>query len=170
MKYLLIVLICCGSLVSTAQDPEANLAKLGIKLPTPQKPVANYVNIVQTGKLLYLSGKGPTREDGSNITGKLGKDLTIDEGYAAARLVAINHLAVLKDYLGDLSKVKRVIKVLGMVNCESSFTDQPKVINGYSDFMVAIFGEKGKHARSAVGFNALPSNIAVEVEVIVEIE
>lgn len=170
MKYLLLLILSYATLYSSAQDAEANLAKMGIKLPTPQKPIANYVNIVQTGKLLYLSGKGPTREDGTNITGKLGKDLTIEEGYAAARLVAINHLAVLKDYLGDLNKVKRVIKVLGMVNCESTFIDQPKVINGYSDFMVAIFGEKGKHARSAVGFNALPGNIPVEVEVIVEIE
>jgi enamine deaminase RidA (YjgF/YER057c/UK114 family) len=170
MKYLLSFLFCCTVLFAAAQDAETNLAKEGIKLTTPQKPVANYVNIVQTGKLLYLSGKGPTREDGTNITGKLGKELSIEEGYAAARLVAINHLAVLKDYLGSLNKVKRIIKVLGMVNCESSFTDQPKVINGYSDLMVAIFGEKGKHARSAVGMNALPSNIAVEVEVIVEIE
>jgi enamine deaminase RidA (YjgF/YER057c/UK114 family) len=170
MKYLLSFLFCCMVVVAAAQDAETNLIKEGIKLTPPQKPVANYVNIVQTGKLLYLSGKGPTREDGTNITGKLGKELSIEEGYAAARLVAINHLAVLKDYLGSLNKVKRVIKVLGMVNCESSFTDQPKVINGYSDLMVAIFGEKGKHARSAVGMNALPGNIAVEVEVIVEIE
>jgi enamine deaminase RidA (YjgF/YER057c/UK114 family) len=170
MKYILVLLFGCASLLVHAQDAESNLVKLGIKLTPPQKPVANYVNIVQTGKLLYLSGKGPTREDGTNITGKLGKDLSIEEGYAAAKLVAVNHLAVLKDYLGDLNKVKRVIKVLGMVNCENSFADQPKVINGYSDLMVAIFGEKGKHARSAVGMNALPSNIAVEVEVIVEIE
>ncbi|ULQ51117.1 RidA family protein [Flavihumibacter fluvii] len=170
MKYLFLVIFSFAALIVIGQNAESNLTKLGIKLTTPQKPVANYVNIVQTGKLLYLSGKGPTREDGTNITGKLGKELSIEEGYAAARLVGINHLAVLKDYLGDLNKVKRVIKVLGMVNCESTFTDQPKVINGYSDLMVAVFGEKGKHARSAVGFNALPSNIAVEVEVIVEIE
>src|SRR6476469_7599425 len=99
MKYLLLLVFGCASLFVSAQDAESNLVKLGIHLPKPQKPVANYVNIVQTGNLLYLSGKGPTKEDGTNITGKLGKDLTIDEGYAAAKLVAINHLAVLKDYL-----------------------------------------------------------------------
>ncbi|WP_290790271.1 RidA family protein [Flavihumibacter sp. UBA7668] len=155
---------------AAAQSPEEKLAQLGVQLPPVSKPVANYVNIVQTGNLLYLSGKGPTTPDGKDITGKVGKDLSIDEGYAAARTVAFSHIAVLKDYLGDLKKVKRVIKVLGMVNCESSFTQQPKVMNGYSDTMVEIFGEKGKHARSAVGFHALPNNIAVEVEVIVEIE
>ncbi|ULQ55006.1 RidA family protein [Flavihumibacter rivuli] len=143
---------------------------MGITLPAPSKPLANYVSVVRTGNLLFLAGKGPTRSDGSNIQGKVGKDLSIEEGYDAAKLVAINHLAVLKDYLGDLKKVKRIVKVLGMVNCEPSFTDQPKVMNGYSDFMVAIFGEKGKHARSAVGMCALPMNIAVEAEVIVEVE
>ncbi|HQD10482.1 MAG TPA: RidA family protein, partial [Flavihumibacter sp.] len=105
-----------------------------------------------------------------DITGKVGKDLSLEQGYDAARSVALNHVAVLKDLLGDLSKVKRIVKVLGMVNCTENFTDQPKVINGYSDTMVAIFGDKGKHARSAVGMYALPNNIAVEVEVIVEIK
>jgi len=100
----------------------------------------------------------------------VGKDLTIEQGYAAAQLTAINHLAVLKAELGSLNKVKRIVKVLGMVNCTEDFKDQPKVINGYSDLMVEIFGEKGKHARSAVGMYALPSGIAVEVEVIVEVE
>lgn len=104
------------------------------------------------------------------ITGKVGKDLTIQQGYEAARLVAINHLAALKAELGSLTKVKHFVKVLGMVNCAESFGDQPKVINGYSDFMVEIFGDKGKHARSAVGMYMLPSNIAVEVEAIVEVE
>lgn len=153
-----------------AQDPEAKLKEKGIVLPTPQKPVANYVNAVRVGNLLYLAGKGPTRPDGSNITGKVGKDLTIEQGYEAARLIAINHIAVLKAELGDLKKVKRIVKVLGMVNCTEDFKDQPKVINGYSDLMVEIFGEKGKHARSAVGMYALPFNTAVEVEVIVEVE
>ncbi len=155
---------------ANAQTPEENLAKAGIQLPPVSKPVANYVNLVQTGKLLYLSGKGPADKDGKLITGKVGADLSIEEGYAASRSVAFAHIAVLKDYLGDLKKVKRIVKVLGMVNCESSFTEQPKVMNGYSDTMVEIFGEKGKHARSAVGMHALPNNIAVEVEVIVEIE
>lgn len=153
-----------------AQDPEAILKEKGIELVLPGKPLANYVNVVRVGNLLYLAGKGPTKPDGSVITGKLGKDLNIEQGYEAARLTAINHIAVLKATLGKLEKVKRIVKVLGMVNCTSDFIDQPKVINGYSDLMVEIFGEKGRHARSAVGMNSLPFGMAVEVEVIVEIE
>jgi enamine deaminase RidA (YjgF/YER057c/UK114 family) len=153
-----------------AQTPESNLKKLGITLPTSSKPIASYVNAVRVGNLLYLSGKGPQKPDGTYITGKAGKDLTIDQANEAARLTAINHLGVLKEELGDLSKVKRIVKVLGMVNCADTFYDQPKVINGYSDLMIAVFGEKGRHARSAVGMVALPLNMAVEVEVIVEIE
>ncbi|NII24965.1 RidA family protein [Pseudoflavitalea sp. X16] len=153
-----------------AQDAEQKLKEKGIVLTTPSAPVANYVNAVRVGNLLYLSGKGPTKADGTHITGKVGKELTLEQGYQAARLVGINHLAVLKAELGSLNKVKRIVKVLGMVNCENSFGDHPKVINGYSDLMVEIFGDKGKHARSAVGMGSLPMNIAVEVEVIVEIE
>jgi enamine deaminase RidA (YjgF/YER057c/UK114 family) len=155
---------------SIAQDAEIKLKEKAIVLPEAQKPIANYVNVVRVGNLLFLAGKGPTKPDGSNITGKVGKDLTIEQGYEAARLTAINHLAVLKTELGSLNKVKRIVKVLGMVNCTEDFKDQPKVINGYSDLMVEIFGDKGKHARSAVGMYALPSNIAVEVEVVVEVE
>jgi enamine deaminase RidA (YjgF/YER057c/UK114 family) len=162
--------ICILNIQSMSQDAEAKLKEKGIVLATPGKPVANYVNAVRVGNLLFLAGKGPTKPDGSNITGKVGKDLTIEQGYEAAKLVAINHLAVLKAELGDLNKVKRIVKVLGMVNCTDDFKDQPKVINGYSDLMVDIFGDKGKHARSAVGMGSLPMNIAVEVEVIVEIE
>ena len=158
------------STITKAQDAETRLKEKGIVLAAPGKPVANYVNVVRVGNLLFLAGKGPTKPDGSNITGKVGKDLTIEQGYEAARLTAINHLAVLKAELGSLNKVKRIVKVLGMVNCTEDFKDQPKVINGYSDLMVEIFGDKGKHARSAVGMYALPSNIAVEVEVIVEVE
>jgi enamine deaminase RidA (YjgF/YER057c/UK114 family) len=153
-----------------AQTPEERLKEKGIVLTTPSAPVANYVNVVRVGNLLFLSGKGPGKPDGSYVTGKVGKDLTIEQGYDAARLAAISHLSVLKAELGDLSKVKRIVKVLGMVNCTDDFKDQPKVINGYSDLMVEIFGEKGKHARSAVGMNSLPLGIAVEVEVIVEVE
>jgi enamine deaminase RidA (YjgF/YER057c/UK114 family) len=153
-----------------AQTPEQNLAKLGITLPKASQPVANYVNCVRVGNLLFLAGKGPVTPNGTYITGKLGKDLDTARGYEAARLVAIGHIAVLKAELGDLRKVKRIVKVLGLVNCTDQFTAQPKVINGYSDLMVAVFGEKGKHARSAVGTNALPMNIAVEAEVIVEVE
>lgn len=167
---LILLATCFLSLATTAQDAETRLKEKGIVLSTPGKPVANYVNAVRVGNLLYLAGKGPTKPDGTNITGKVGKDLTIEQGYEAAKLTAINHLAVLKAELGSLNKVKRIVKVLGMVNCTEEFKDQPKVVNGYSDMMVEIFGDKGKHARSAVGMYALPSNIAVEVEVIVEIE
>jgi enamine deaminase RidA (YjgF/YER057c/UK114 family) len=157
-------------LVAIAQDAEQKLKEKAIVLPTPSSPIANYVNVVRSGNLLFLAGKGPTRADGTQVTGKVGKDLTIAQGYEAAQIVALNHLAVLKAELGNLNKVKRIVKVLGMVNCESNFTEHPKVINGYSDFMVEIFGEKGKHARSAVGMGSLPNNIAVEIEVIVEVE
>ncbi|WP_299530123.1 RidA family protein [Ulvibacterium sp.] len=150
-------------------DPEAKLSELGIALSTPSAPVANYVNAVRTGNLIFLAGKGPLKPDGENITGKLGGDLTIEEGYEAARITGINQLSVLKAELGNLNKVKRIVKVLGMVNSTPDFTDQPKVVNGYSDLMVAVFGENGKHARAAVGMGALPSDIAIEVEMIVEV-
>ena len=152
-----------------AQDAETRLKEKGIVLIPPPSPVANYVNAVRVGNLLYLSGRGPSKADGSYITGKLGKDLTIEQGYEAARLTAINHLSVLKSELGSLNKVKRVVKVLGMVSCTEDFKDQPKVINGYSDLMVEIFGDKGKHARSAVGMYALPFGMAVEIEIILEV-
>ena len=169
-KFFIIAAVSLLAMATVAQDAETRLKEKGITLTTPGKPVANYVNAVRVGNLLYLAGKGPTKPDGSNITGKVGKDLTIEQGYEAARLTAMNHLAVLKAELGSLNKVKRIVKVLGMVNCTEDFKDQPKVVNGYSDLMVEIFGDKGKHARSAVGMYALPMNIAVEVEVIVEIE
>ena len=149
---------------------EKRLKELQIELPAASSPVANYVNAVRTGNLLYLAGKGPLQPNGVNITGKVGQDLSLEQGYQAARLVGINQLAVLKAELGSLDRVKRIVKVLGMVNCGSDFTDHPKVINGFSDLMVEVFGEKGKHARSAVGMPSLPSNIAVEIELIVEIE
>lgn len=125
---------------------------------------------MRTGNLVFLSGHGPKLEDGNLITGKVGSDLTLDEGYAAAKRVALILLASLKSEIGDLDRVRRVVKLLGMVNCTPDFTDQPKVINGASDLLVELYGDKGRHARSAVGMNALPSNIAVEIEMIVEIE
>jgi enamine deaminase RidA (YjgF/YER057c/UK114 family) len=151
-------------------NPEANLAELGIILSQPSAPVANYVNVVRTGNLLFLSGKGPLQSNGENITGKVGDNLTIEEGYEAAKITGINQLSVLKATLGNLNKVKRVVKVLGMVNANPEFTDHPAVVNGYSDLMVAVFGEKGKHARAAVGMGSLPGDIAVEIEMIVEVE
>lgn len=157
---------------SSAQkvDYDKKLKELGIELFAPTPPMANYVKAVRTGNLLYLAGHGPTRADNTNITGKVGRDLTLEQGAQAARQTGIAILSTLKGELGDLNRVKRIVKVLGMVNCTENFTDQPKVINGFSDLMVAVFGEKGKHARSAVGMYALPSNIAVEIEIIVEVE
>jgi len=167
----LLLLVSVATLSSAQKvDYDKKLKELGIELITPTKPVANYVKAVRTGNLLYLSGDGPMRSDGKYITGKVGADLTIEQGYEAARQTGISILSTLKAELGDLNKVKRVVKVLGMVNCTPSFTDQPKVINGCSDLMVAVFGEKGKHARSAVGMTSLPTNIAVEIEIIVEVE
>ena len=152
------------------ENPEAKLKELGIVLKEPTTPVANYVNAVRTGNLIFLAGKGPRTPEGELITGKLGKDLTVEQGYEASRAVAILQLAVLKAELGDLSKVKRIVKVLGMVNAGPEFTDHPEVINGFSDLMVEVFGEKGKHARAAVGMGSLPRNIAVEIELIVEVK
>ena len=164
--------ICIFLLTVTSafsQTAEEKLKQSGITLPIPQKPIANYVNAVRVGNLIYLAGKGPNKPDGTNITGKVGKELTLQQGYDAARLTGINQLAVLKAELGSLNKVKRIVKVLGMVSCTEDFIDQPKVINGFSDLMVEIFGENGKHARSAVGMYVLPGNIPVEVEMIVEV-
>lgn len=153
-----------------AQTPEEKLKAMNIVLPAPSSPVANYVKYVRTGNLIFLSGHGPSKADGSYITGKLGSNLSIEDGYAAAKQTGISLLSTLKSAVGDLSKVKRIVKVLGMVNGTDSFIDQPKVINGFSDLMVAVFGDKGKHARSAVGMASLPMNMAVEIEMIVEVE
>ena len=151
-------------------DPEARLAELGIELPPAPEPVANYVNGVRTGNLIFLAGKGPRRADGSEIRGKLGADVSIEEGYEGARLTAINQLAVLKQMLGDLRKVKRVVKVLGMVNSHPDFVEQPAVLNGFSDLIVEVFGDRGRHARAAVGMASLPRGQSVEIEMIVEVE
>ena len=149
---------------------EAKIKELGLQLPSPATPVANYVPAVRTGNLVFLSGHGPLREDGSLITGKLGSDLTVEEGYEAAKRTAMGLLGSLKGLIGDLDKVRRVVKLLGMVNCEPTFKDHPKVINGASDLLVEVFGDEAKHARSAVGMNGLPFNMAVEIEMIVELE
>lgn len=172
MKKIFLLLSINSVLVTAifSQDPEAKLKKLKIELPAISKPIANYVHVVRSGNLLFLAGKGPSNAEGVFTTGKVGKDLTLEEGKAAARLTAINQLAVLKAELGDLKKVKRIVKVLGMVNCEADFKDHSIVINGFSDLMVEVFGEKGKHARSAVGMCSLPRNMAVEIELIVEME
>ena len=154
---------------SATYDPEARLVELGITLPEPPSPVANYVNGVRTGNLIFLAGKGPKRADGSELHGKLGAGVSIEEGYEGARLTAINQLAVLKEMLGNLDRVVRVVKVLGMVNSDPSFVEQPAVINGFSDLIVQVFGERGRHARAAVGMASLPRGQSVEIEMIVEV-
>lgn len=146
------------------QSPEARLDSMGISLPEVKQPVANFVKWRQVGNLLFLSGEG------SEVKGTLGSDLTVEEGYDAARGTGIKILATLKAATGDLSRIKQFVKVHGMVNSLPDFYDQPQVINGFSDLMVEVFGEKGKHARAAVGHATLPFNIAVEIEVIVELE
>lgn len=165
-----VLLFVSISSFSQKMDFDKKLKELGIELYPPTKPMANYVKVVRSGNLLFFAGHGPTKGDNSNITGKVGKDLTLEQGYDAAKQTGIALLSTLKAEVGDLNKVKRIVKVLGMVNCTENFVDQPKVINGFSDLMVAVFGERGKHARSAVGMYVLPSNIAVEIEMIVEIE
>tara|TARA_Y100000768_G_scaffold204180_1_gene153770 strand:+ start:573 stop:1154 length:582 start_codon:yes stop_codon:yes gene_type:complete len=155
-------------------DVEEKIKNLNITLPVPGEPIANYVPTVRFSEtkntmLVYVSGTGPRKETGSYITGRLGQDMTIEEGYEAARLTGINILASLKKEIGDLNKIKRFVKVIGMVNSTSDFYQQPAVVNGFSDFIVEVFGDRGKHARSAVGMVSLPSNIAVEIEVVVEV-
>ena len=170
MKRILLLLVPLFPLYCLAQTPETNLQRLGIRLPSLKVPLGSYVNMVRVDHVLYLSGKGPLQNNGEYIKGKLGEDLSIENGYQAARLTAINQLAVLKNELGDLSRVKRIIKVNGFVNSDSNFYDQPKVMDGFSDLLVEVFGEKGKHARTALGVAALPLGMAVEVEMIVEVE
>ncbi|MCQ6276911.1 RidA family protein [Bacillus sp. V3B] len=145
--------------------PEEMLEGLGLTLVPSRKPLGNYVSCVRTGNLIYTSGQAVDQ-----YHGKLGMDLTIEEGYLAARQAMINLLCILKDELGELSKVKKVVKLFGMVHSALDFTEQPQVMNGASDLLVEVFGEKGKHARSAVGMAQLPNNSAVEIEIIVEVE
>ena len=149
---------------------EDKLKELGIELPDSPAPIANYVPAVRTGNLLYLSGVGPAAPaEGPAHLGKLGADLTIEQGYEAARLTGINLIARLKSELGDLGRLNRVVKLLSMVNSAPDFDQQPAVANGCSDLLVEVFGDKGRHARSAVGMAGLPGNIPVEIEMIVEV-
>ena len=150
----------------TAED---KLNSLGITLPPPPAPAGSYVPVVISQNLAFIAGQIPTEAGQVKFKGKLGKDVTLEDGQQAARLCTINALAQLKSKLGDLDMVKRVVKVTGFVNCDPSFTDQPKVINGASDLLVQIFGEKGKHARAAVGVSSLPLDSAVEIEFIIEV-
>ena len=148
---------------------EQRLKQLGIGLAKPTSPIANYVNAVRTGNLLYLAGKGPGLPGKPMPTGKVGRDLTIEQAYGYARETGLNLIAVMKAELGDLDRVKRIVKLLGMVNATPEFGEQPEVINGCSDLFVTVFGDRGRHARSAVGMGSLPRGIPVEIEVIVEV-
>ena len=149
---------------------EQRLQELGIELATPTSPMANYVNAVRTGNLLYLAGKGPGLPGKPLPTGKVGRDFTVEQAYVHARETGLSLIAVMKAELGDLDRVKRIVKVLGMVNAIPEFGNQPEVINGCSDLFVEVFGDRGRHARSAVGMGSLPRGIPVEIEVIVEVE
>ncbi|MDA1097475.1 MAG: RidA family protein [Proteobacteria bacterium] len=149
---------------------EAKLRELGIELPSPPAPMGSYVGAVRTGNLVYISGQGPRRPDNTSPAGKVGDDMSIEDAQAAARLVGLNALATLRAEIGSLDQVKRVVKVFGMVNAAPDFKEHPRVINGFSDLMFEVFGEAGRHARSAVGMSSLPFQIPVEVEMIVELE
>lgn len=149
--------------------PEDRVKELKLQLPSPPKPVATYIPAVQAGNLLYVSGHGPLKTDGTMITGRVGDDLTLEQGQQAARTVGLAVLSTVRNTLGSLDRVLRLIKVLGMVNSTADFKDHPKVVNGFSDLMVEVFGDSGKGARSAVGMGSLPGNIAVEVEAIFEV-
>jgi enamine deaminase RidA (YjgF/YER057c/UK114 family) len=149
---------------------EAKLKELRLTLPEQSSPVANYVAAVRVGNLLFVSGHGPVNDGKIKMAGKLGRDVTVDEGYQVARTVGLNCLSSIRTELGSLDKVKRFVKLLGMVNCTEDFAEQPKVINGCSDLLVEVFGEAGKHARSAVGMQALPFGIPVEIEMVVEVQ
>lgn len=148
---------------------EQRLAELGITLPTPQTPVANYVGAVLTGNLLFLSGRGPVGPDGAMMTGIVGRDVTVEEAHRHARLVGLQLIATMQAELGDLDRVVRIVKLLGMVNGGPGFGQQPEVINGCSNLLVEVFGDKGRHARSAVGMGSLPRDITVEIEAVVEV-
>lgn len=149
---------------------EKGLTRLGLTLPDVARPVARYIPAVRSGKLLFISGQGPIEKGKYKYVGKVGADLSLEEGYDAARHVALNCIAVLKKELGDFSKVRQFVKLVGWVNSAPGFNEQPKVIDGASDLLYELFGPKGQHARSAVGANELPFNIPVEIECIVEVE
>ena len=148
---------------------EQRLKELGIELAKPTSPMANYVNAVRTGNLLYLAGKGPGLPGKPLPTGKVGRDFTIEQGCGFARETGLSLIAVMKAELGDLDRVRRIVKLLGMVNCTPDFTEQSYVINGCSDLFVAVLGERGCHARSAVGMGSLPNNMTVEIEAVIRV-
>jgi enamine deaminase RidA (YjgF/YER057c/UK114 family) len=169
---LFLALAVTGSGPANAQStvsPEARLKALGIELPPAPKPLASYVPAVRSGNLVFLAGQGPTAGGKPVVTGKVGADLTEEQGYKAARTTILNSLAVLRAEIGTLDRVRRIVKLVGWVNSAPGFARQPWVINGASDLLVEIFGDAGRHARSAVGANELPLDIPVEIELVVEI-
>ena len=170
MKYILIALLYMSSVAVSAgeETPEERLKAAGYTLPEPAKPVANYVTWRRAGSTLYLSGHGECTKE--RTTGKVGNTLTVEQGYKAAQDTGLCMLATIKSAVGELSHVKQVLQIMGMVNATADFKDQPKVINGFSDVFVVAFGNNGKGARAAVGMNSLPSNIAVEISAIIELK
>lgn len=176
LSFLLFMFACAsdqtndGEAQPTDYDVEERLTELDIELGEPTPPTANYVRAVQSGNLVFLAGHGPDTPDGGLVTGKVGSELTLEEGQEAARLTGISLLTSLKAEIGDLNRVRRVVKVMGMVNAEPDFTEHSQVMNGFSDLMVEVFGDRGRHARAAVGMGSLPSNIPVEIEMIVEVD
>lgn len=166
-----VIVACCALVLpatsAMAETPEQRLAAAGYALPAPPKPVATYVTFVRTGNLLFLSGHGECGQPFT--TGKVGRDLTVEQGAKSAQKVGLCMLATIKSAVGELSKVKRFVRILGMVHATEDFTDHPKVMNGFSDLMVVAFGDAGKGARAAVGMQSLPSGIAVEIEAVVEL-
>ncbi|NND34800.1 MAG: RidA family protein [Saprospiraceae bacterium] len=155
---------------STIDDPEARLKELGITLTTPPALTTVFVRAVRVGNIVYLSGHGPQKQDGEYMRGKVGSEFNLEEAQAAARLTGIRLLEALKEEIGNLNKVKRIVKVLGMVNAIPTWDQHSQVINGFSELMVEAFGENGRHARSAIGLGSLPMNIPVEIEMIVELK
>jgi len=150
-------------------DVESKLAAMGYELPPPPEPVGNYLSATRSGNIMWMAGVGSRKADGTRITGKLGTDLTVDEGYEAARWCALNLLSRMKAELGDLDKVTKILKVVGMVNSSPDFGEQARVVDGASDLFVELYGDKGRHSRSAPGMGALPGNIAVICDCVIEV-
>ena len=149
---------------------EKKLEEMGIVLPEAPEPIANYVSVKREGQMLYFSGAGPIKDGKAVMQGKLGKELTVEEGYEAAKMAAINLIAAMKRELGDLDQVDQILKLFGLVASADDFYQQPAVVNGASDLFAEVFGDRGKHARSAMGTNALPLNLPLEIEIIVKIK
>jgi enamine deaminase RidA (YjgF/YER057c/UK114 family) len=170
LALMLVALLPSHALNQESRSPEARLKALGLQLPPAPKPVASYVPAVRTGNLIFLAGQGPLADGKPTVTGKVGAELTEQQGYQAARATILISLAVLRAEIGSLDRVTRVVKLTGWVNSAPGFTRQPWVVNGASDLLVEIFGDAGRHARSSVGANELPFNIPVEIEMIVEVK